>query len=116
MCADLPAVRRGITPQSPCGDSSPGRGAGVPPLRGEVGEQSEPGGVACTGLPAVWYTPQSPCGDSSPGRGAGVPPLRGEVARRAGGVECTNARKKGVSRWLLRTLFCWSGRGNSAGI
>ena len=38
---------------------------GLPPLRGEVGEQSEPGGVVCADLPAVRFTPQSPHGDSS---------------------------------------------------
>ena len=84
--ASLPAVR--FTPQFPCGDSSVFalRAAasaavalrhaaaaaalkgepvflasrGLPPLRGEVGEQSEPGGVECTGLPAVQYHPSVP--------------------------------------------------------
>ena len=56
----------------------------LPPLQGEVGEQSEPGGVVCADLPAVrrGITPQSPCGDSSPGRGAKtLPESRGREQR-----------------------------------
>ena len=85
-------MRRGITPQSPIGDSSPFRGAlpraarapPKPPLKGEVAPKGPKGLLPASSSETL----QSPIGDSSPFRGAfpraarapPKPPLKGEGA------------------------------------